>query len=279
MSIHKYINPQIQNIGLNSSWTKTRHSVEPVTYDRDDKHMHPLNHLRFYLAHMPQFKHVQKIILMDDDVIIQGDIVDFYKLPVPRHQSLVTNCYKWKYSVDPVTKQQVNGDYVQGQPAANFLLLRFKQATPERKHELLHQLQDIHTNITGERQNIMKMPYWNFGLTLFDLGNWREQQLTDVYQRWMIENYRRRIFQETTLSYGLGIPFLALLGKVSCLPEQTKVIDGLGWLPFNVIQQGGIDERVLPNMFALHYCGTFLTFFIDLSSDLRIKFNDFRMTQ
>ena len=86
----------------------------------------------------------------------------------------------------------------------------------------------------------------------------------------MLENYKRKIFQETTLSYGLGIPFLALLGRVSCLPHDVKVLDGCGWLyihnskytfclnyrPFKVIEDGGYSERKLPQMFALHFNGT-----------------------
>ncbi len=45
-----------------------------------------------------------------------------------------------------------------------------------------------------------------------------------------MQNYKHRIFEETTLSFGLGIPFLALLGRVSCLPNKVKVLDGCGWL-------------------------------------------------
>ena len=38
------------------------------------KHANPFNHLRFYLAHVPQYANVDRVLLLDDDVIVQGNI-------------------------------------------------------------------------------------------------------------------------------------------------------------------------------------------------------------
>ncbi len=108
---------------------------------------------------------------------------------MPKDQSLVTNCYKWKYSYDKELKRHYDAAYIEGQNAAQFLLLRFKDSTYEKRGELIKHLSEIHKNITGYYQDVGRLPYWNFGLTLFDLGNWRQQQLTDVYQRYLIITY------------------------------------------------------------------------------------------
>ena len=61
-------------------------------------------------------------------------------MPVPREQSLVTNCHKWKYHYDKVKHVHLDPKYVKGQDAAQFLLLRFKNNDEERKKSLIVQL-------------------------------------------------------------------------------------------------------------------------------------------
>ena len=56
--------------------------------DSDPKHAHPLNLLRFYLADLPAFEGVERLLLLDDDVCVQQDLKEAFFAPSPvRHTS------------------------------------------------------------------------------------------------------------------------------------------------------------------------------------------------
>ena len=41
-------------------WLSTKWSTQPMRADIDQKHMHAMNHLRFYLPYMQRFKKIEK---------------------------------------------------------------------------------------------------------------------------------------------------------------------------------------------------------------------------
>ena len=90
----------------------------------------------------------------------------------------------------------------------------------------MDRLSEAQRKITGQSADLWGAKYWNFGLTLIDLDNWHEQRLTEVYHKWMLMNYQQHMFREDSLAYGLGLPYLALLDRVQCLPEKVEVLDG-----------------------------------------------------
>ena len=51
--------------------------------DSDPKHAHPLNLLRFYLADLPAFEGVERLLLLDDDVCVQQDLKEAFFAPSP----------------------------------------------------------------------------------------------------------------------------------------------------------------------------------------------------
>ena len=55
------------------AWANENTGV-PGAWDHSTMHMHPLNHLRFYIPYITVFKELDRIIFMDDDLIIQGDM-------------------------------------------------------------------------------------------------------------------------------------------------------------------------------------------------------------
>jgi len=61
----------------------------------DAKHMHPLNLVRMYLGYIEEFTNMNRIIFMDDDIIVQKDIKQLYNIPLPQKTALSANCYKW----------------------------------------------------------------------------------------------------------------------------------------------------------------------------------------
>jgi hypothetical protein len=69
---------------------------------------------------------------------------------------------------------------------------------------------------------------WNFGVSLFNVKAWRAKQMTQRYENMLRLNYRHRVFPETSLAFGLGVPYLAFAGEVACLEDlDFHVLDGL----------------------------------------------------
>ena len=56
--------------GAPSRW-RTDASLREFPSSRDPKHAHPLNLLRLYLAEVPVLHHLDRVLLIDDDVLFQ----------------------------------------------------------------------------------------------------------------------------------------------------------------------------------------------------------------
>ena len=96
---------------------------------------------------------------------------------------------------------------------------------------------------------------WNFGFSLFALKNWRDLQLTAKYEAVMKESYRLHVFPETSLTFGLGVPYIAFAGAVECWnEEQLRVRDGFGFIEWD-----RFSSTFGPNFFdsvdVVHYTG------------------------
>ena len=56
--------------------------------------------------------------------------------------------------------------------------------------------------------------------------------MTDIYHGWLRANYKLHIWPEDSLSYGLGIPYLAFAGTIACWNDliSSPFRDGLGFV-------------------------------------------------
>lgn len=101
-------------------------------------------------------------------------------------------------------------------------------------------LLQLHHEISGQH-TYRNATAWNFGVTLIDLKRWQQLQLSLRLDQWFVANEHFSFFAPTSVSFGLGIPYLALSGHVSCWPEET-VVDGLGFLTWADLQANGIGS-------------------------------------
>lgn len=67
--------------------------VGALAWDRDPKHAACSNHLRFYLPEFPILRASDRILFVDDDVVIMEDAVEgLFNRAIPPHALLTANC-------------------------------------------------------------------------------------------------------------------------------------------------------------------------------------------
>ncbi|KAJ6921284.1 hypothetical protein NC652_015247 [Populus alba x Populus x berolinensis] len=156
---------QVQNIDeftwLNSSYSpvlKQLHSQSMIDYYfrahsansdsnlkyRNPKYLSILNHLRFYLPEI--FPKLKKVLFLDDDIVVQKDLTGLWSLDL---------------------KGNVNG-------------------AVETCKESFHRF-DTYLNFSNPLISNNFDPRacgWAYGMNLFDLEEWKRQNITDVYHSW-----------------------------------------------------------------------------------------------
>ena len=68
--------------------TESPYAVPVARWDHDEKHTSPYNHARFYA---PQIIEGDTLVMLDDDVIVQGDITTLKT----RHKTVAAGCQQW----------------------------------------------------------------------------------------------------------------------------------------------------------------------------------------
>ncbi|KAJ6912172.1 galacturonosyltransferase 4 isoform X1 [Populus alba x Populus x berolinensis] len=202
---------QVQNIDeftwLNSSYSpvlKQLHSQSMIDYYfrahsansdsnlkyRNPKYLSILNHLRFYLPEI--FPKLNKVLFLDDDIVVQKDLTGLWSLDL---------------------KGNVNG-------------------AVETCRESFHRF-DTYLNFSNPLISNNFDPRacgWAYGMNLFDLEEWKRQNITDVYHSWQKLNHDRQLWKLGTLPPGL----ITLWKRTHPLDRRWHVL-GLGYNP-NVSQ-------------------------------------------
>lgn len=130
--------------------TSANHSsILTQGYSQDPRFKSPLNYLRFYLPEL--FPHLDKIVFLDHDVVVQKDISALWKLNM-----------KGKV----VGAVEVCGDDEHGFFMPMDVLVNF-------------------SNPLISKDVDAKACTWAFGMNIFDLEQWRRHTLTDVYHQWL----------------------------------------------------------------------------------------------
>ena len=73
--------------------SQSMYAVPVARWDRDKKHTSPYNHARFYA---PQLIEGDTLVMLDDDVIVQGDITTLK----PQQKAVAAGCQQWYVNGD-----------------------------------------------------------------------------------------------------------------------------------------------------------------------------------
>ncbi|KAG5411471.1 hypothetical protein IGI04_007790 [Brassica rapa subsp. trilocularis] len=170
---------------------------------RNPKYLSILNHLRFYLPEI--FPKLSKVLFLDDDIVVQKDLSGLW-------------------SVD--LKGNVNG-------------------AVETCGESFHRF-DRYLNFSNPLISKNFDPRacgWAYGMNVFDLDEWKRQNITEVYHRWQNLNQDRDLWKLGTLPPGL----ITFWKRTYPLDRKWHVL-GLGYNP-------SVNQRDIERAAVVHYNG------------------------
>ncbi|PON78235.1 Galacturonosyltransferase [Trema orientale] len=170
---------------------------------RNPKYLSILNHLRFYLPEI--FPKLDKVLFLDDDIVVQKDLTALWSLDL---------------------KGNVNG-------------------AVETCGESFHRF-DRYLNFSNPLISKNFDPHacgWAYGMNIFDLKEWRRQNITDVYHTWQKLNHDRQLWKLGTLP-----PGLITFWKRTFPLEKSWHVLGLGYNP-------NVSQKDIERAAVIHYNG------------------------
>uniref|UniRef100_A0A1J3JW56 Hexosyltransferase n=1 Tax=Noccaea caerulescens TaxID=107243 RepID=A0A1J3JW56_NOCCA len=170
---------------------------------RNPKYLSILNHLRFYLPEI--FPKLSKVLFLDDDIVVQKDLSGLW-------------------SVD--LKGNVNG-------------------AVETCGESFHRF-DRYLNFSNPLISKNFDPRacgWAYGMNVFDLDEWKRQNITEVYHRWQNLNQDRELWKLGTLPPGL----ITFWRRTYPIDRKWHIL-GLGYNP-------SVNQRDIERGAVIHYNG------------------------
>ncbi|KAK9134025.1 hypothetical protein Scep_013553 [Stephania cephalantha] len=170
---------------------------------RNPKYLSILNHLRFYLPEI--FPKLKKVLFLDDDIVVQKDLTGLWSINM---------------------KGKVNG-------------------AVETCGESFHRF-DRYLNFSNPliaKNFDPRACGWAYGMNVFDLDQWRRQNITEVYHRWQRLNHDRQLWKLGTLPPGL-ITFWNCTFPL----HRTWHVLGLGYNP-------NVSQKDIDHAAVIHYNG------------------------
>ncbi|GAB2298302.1 hypothetical protein Dimus_032370 [Dionaea muscipula] len=131
----------------------------------DPRYSSLLNHLRFYLPDI--FPHLDKILFLDHDVVVQGDLTGLWRVNMKR-----------KVNGAVQTCQEDMPSFRRMDMYINF------------SYPLVAEKFDLHACT------------WAFGMNLFDLREWRRRDLSRKYQRFLLMGHDKALWKAGSLPLG-----------------------------------------------------------------------------
>ncbi|MBN3295275.1 GL8D2 protein, partial [Amia calva] len=187
--------------------------------------LHPLNFVRFYLP-LLIVKH-KKVIYLDDDVIVQGDIQDLYNTELkPGHAAaFAADCDL------PSTHEMVRSVGMQ---------TTYMGFLDYRKQEV----RDLGISPTTCS--------FNPGVIVADISEWKRQKITKQLEKWMQQNVKDNLYS-SAMAGGVATPPLLIVfyQKYSSIDPMWH-IRHLGWSPDTRYSDHFLQEAHL-----LHWNGRF----------------------
>ncbi|KAG0560344.1 hypothetical protein KC19_10G173300 [Ceratodon purpureus] len=170
---------------------------------RNPKYLSMLNHLRFYLPEV--FPKLDKIVFLDDDIVVQKDLTPLWEI-------------------------DLNGNVNGAVETCGATFHRF----------------DKYLNFSNPliSDNFDPMACgWAYGMNVFDLKQWKKQDITGIYHKWQSLNEERTLWKLGTLPPGL-ITFYNLTQPL----EKSWHVLGLGYNP-------AIEESEIETAAVIHWNG------------------------
>ncbi|KAJ4976848.1 hypothetical protein NE237_001954 [Protea cynaroides] len=170
---------------------------------RNPKYLSILNHLRFYLPEI--FPKLNKVMFLDDDIVVKKDLTALWSLDM---------------------KGKVNG-------------------AVETCGESFHRF-DRYLNFSNpliSRTFDPRACGWAYGMNIFDLEEWKRQNITEVYHTWQKLNEDRQLWKLGTLPPGL----ITFWNRTFPIDRLWHVL-GLGYNP-------NVNQKDIERAAVLHYNG------------------------
>lgn len=170
---------------------------------RNPKYLSMLNHLRFYLPQV--YPKLDKILFLDDDIVVQKDLTPLWSVDLHgKVNGAVETCGESFHRFDKY--------------------LNFSNP---------HIARHFDPNACG----------WAYGMNVFDLKEWKKQDITGIYHKWQNMNEDRVLWKLGTLPPGL----ITFYGLTHPLDKSWHVL-GLGYNP-------SVDRLEIDNAAVVHYNG------------------------
>ncbi|KAK9083521.1 hypothetical protein Scep_029992 [Stephania cephalantha] len=196
---------EVKNID-DLSWISSKRVSMLKEHDSgDSRYTSVLNHLRFYLPEI--FPSLDKIVLLDHDVVVQRDLKSLWRTNMQgKVNGAVENC---------------EGN------------LSFRQ---------MYMLVNISDPSLG-RNFDAKACAWAFGMNLFDLREWRRQNITALYHKYLELGKKQQVWKSGSLPLGL----VAFYNQTVFLDRRWHVL-GLGY-------ESGVQPLDIERAAVIHYDG------------------------
>ncbi|KAJ8500981.1 hypothetical protein OPV22_011533 [Ensete ventricosum] len=170
---------------------------------RNPKYLSIMNHLRFYLPEI--FPKLSKVVFLDDDVVVQRDLTPLWVIDLEgKVNGAVETCGESFHRFD----RYLN--------FSNPLIA-----------------ENFDPNACG----------WAYGMNVFDLEEWKKQNITDVYHHWQNLNHDRLLWKLGTLPAGL----ITFWNRTYPLERSWHVL-GLGYSP-------KVEHKDVEAAAVIHYNG------------------------
>uniref|UniRef100_A0ACD5ZUM9 Uncharacterized protein n=1 Tax=Avena sativa TaxID=4498 RepID=A0ACD5ZUM9_AVESA len=170
---------------------------------RNPKYLSILNHLRFYLPEI--FPRLNKVLFVDDDIVVQQDLSPLWSIDLKgKVNGAVQTCGKVFHRFDRY--------------------LNFSNPLIAKKFD-------------------RRACGWAYGMNMFDLSEWRRQNITDVYHYWQQQNEHRQLWKLGTLPAGL----VTFWNRTFPLDRSWHLL-GLGYKP-------NLNPKDIERAAVIHYNG------------------------
>ncbi len=245
--------------------------LKPEPWDYDNMHHDPFNMLRFYLPYLGPFRELETLFFADDDIVVQKDIKSL-EMYMGEGTVIAATCNGWIWSEGCMRNEPYYN-------AANWLDYPVSYLGKDLAHnysgcvlsasesghrvcqsdDFGNMIMNWSQTFNGYAFDAEAQPRWNFGMSRFNLTEWRAQRMTEVFDNFMRANYEAKLVPETSLCFGLGIAYFAFADKVMCwndLVGDPAFVDGLGYISKADIKANKLNATaLLGDATVLHWSG------------------------
>ncbi|KOO35079.1 hypothetical protein Ctob_015853 [Chrysochromulina tobinii] len=279
--------PEFGSLGADQDQDhQPRTVLHPEPWDYDNMHHDPFNLIRFYLPYLAPFRELDSLFLGDDDIVIQKSI-SMLEVPMGDGLIIAATCNGWLWAEDCMRNEPYyNGkgwlDYPAtylGKDKAHGYSGCTQTASESgnricQKDEFAETVLRWTQKFNGKELDVNVQPRWNFGVSRINLTEWRAQNMTHVFDNYMRANYEAKLIPETSLAFGLGIPYFAFADKIMCWNDvvgDPAFVDGLGYISKADLKLNNLNaSKLLGEATVLHWSGRNKPFDPESEMDLEL---------